>query len=504
MPRVSGVRLNFRARNLFVLSAVFSLAACKVFDASLLDDDGSGSTEDSGVCDSDAGESCGDDDGECAEGTDFDTDEENCGGCGRVCTFGHATGECAAGECANACETGWKDCNADDLDGCEADLASRATCGDCGLSCPFACSGAECVTGSTLAAGSTWTCTTFSSGAARCWGSNMFGQLGSGDTSPSITPRDVKDLVDASRVAVGFGHSCAIRTGRVASCWGSNDRGQLGDGTTAPRTVPVPVQLSNVDGIAVGNAHTCVRSGDELYCWGFNDAGQLGFGDETHRTQPEKLPPASTGPIADVSVGLAHSCAVRTNGEVICFGFNDQGQSGMPNMGDGGTNKVLSPNVVPGIDNAVRISLGHAHGCALTSAGTVRCWGWNGGGQLGDGGFMSRVQPLFVIDATGTQLSNVTRVVAGAKRSCAIRDDGAAFCWGDNTSGALGGGPTPTLQPHAVRVTALEGDILDVAVGEHHTCFLGTLGIRCVGENLQGQLGDGSTAASTAGVDVSL
>jgi alpha-tubulin suppressor-like RCC1 family protein len=494
---------------LFVLSLVGLLAACKVFDASLVPDEDDGSDTDDSVCTAGAEEVCNGRDDDCDddvdEDTNLDADEENCGGCGRVCSFAHATGECSSGVCANGCEEGWKDCNDDDLDGCEADLASRATCGDCGLPCAFACSAGGCVTGATLAAGRTWTCASFSNGTARCWGHNGSGQLGTGDTVTSFLPRDVKELSDATRLTAGFGHSCALREGRVASCWGENDRGQLGDRTTAPRSVPVPVQLEDVDNIAVGLAHTCVQSGVRLYCWGFNDAGQLGFGDNTHRPEPEMIPAADTLDVSDVAAGLAHTCAVRTSGEVICFGFNDQGQSGMPNAGGGGANQVLSPVVVPAIDNATQVALGHAHSCAVTTAKTVRCWGWNGGGQLGDGGFASRPQPLFVIDGSGNQLGNIERVFAGAKRSCAIDSEGAAFCWGDNTSGALGAGPTPSQLAHAVRVMALGSDtILDVAVGEFHTCFLGMLGIRCVGDNDLGQLGDGSTAASTTGVDVSL
>jgi alpha-tubulin suppressor-like RCC1 family protein len=80
-----------------------------------------------------------------------------------------------------------------------------------------------------------------------------------------------------------------------------------------------------------------------------------------------------------------------------------------------------------------------------------------------------------------------------------------AYCWGDNTQGSLGAGPTPPQQPHAVKVTATgEEAVLDIAVGEDHTCFLTAVGIRCVGDNMQGQLGDGTTASSSGGVDVAL
>ncbi len=486
------------------------MASCKVFDPSLVDEGGDeGDDDDSGAECTPVDEMCNERDDDCDMDVDedfnLDDDEDNCGACGRACTFAHASGQCAAGACVNACVEGWKDCNQEDLDGCEASLETKSSCGDCGLTCPFTCSAAACVTGAAVAAGRTWSCLTMSSGGVRCWGSNASGQLGTGDTEPSSMPRDVMALDDATQLALAFGHSCALRDGRVASCWGQNDRGQVGDGTTAPRRAPVPVVLGNVDDIAVGLAHTCARSGDRLHCWGFNDAGQLGLGDNVHRPLPTLVPAKATGDIVDVATGLAHTCAVRSTGEVICMGFNDQGQAGAPPASQGGTDRVLEPVVVPSIADAVQISLGHAHACVVTTTGGVRCWGWNGLGQLGDGTFLSRSAPGDVFDDTGVALTGIERVIAGPIRTCALSGKGEAFCWGDNTEGALGAGSGATQHPRALRVQIEDvASILDIAVGEKHTCFLGGLGIRCMGENQEGQLGDGSTIASRTGVDVAL
>lgn len=506
---VMGVRLDSRTRSLR-LAAFCSLgliAGCKVFDASLVPDGGEGSNaDDSGTCSLGAEELCNGIDDDCDDEIDEDTnltiDVSHCGACGRACSFANsAVGECADSICVNACDNGWDDCNQDDADGCEANLSSRASCTSCDLTCPFACDAGACVSGRAVTAGVTWTCATFETGTARCWGSNVHGWLGTGDTNPSLRPRNVSALTDATQLVAGFGHTCALRRNRVASCWGENERGQLGNNTTLQSTSPVNVALSNVDDISVGNGHTCVRSGTSLFCWGFNDAGQLGFGDNENRPSPEALP-ATIGLIRDVSTGLAHTCAVRESGEVVCFGFNDQGQSGSAT----GV-QVITPTVIGGVDDAIQVTLGHAHSCVLTESRRVRCWGWNGAGQLGDGGFASRSQPLFVLDETGAQLSGVERLVAGARRTCAVTNTQprAAYCWGDNTSGALGAGPTPGQVPNAVKVTALGAEeIFDVAVGDRHTCFLGTTRIGCVGDNQQGQLGDGTVASSTSAVDVSL
>jgi alpha-tubulin suppressor-like RCC1 family protein len=471
-----------------VLWGVMAPSACKVFDPSLVGD-GQGSM-------TDAAELC----------EDTQSDPNNCGACGDVCTFAHASGECAAGECANTCEAGWKDCDDEHLNGCEANLTSKRSCSDCGLTCGFACNAESCVTGVGLTGGSTWTCVTLDDGAARCWGSNTTGQLGTGTQEGTPVPVNVKNMDKAQRLVAGFGHTCALMTGRVASCWGQNDVGQLGDHTTTLHPEPIPVQLSNIDGIAVGLAHTCARSGQILYCWGFNDAGQLGFGNEDAVRDPRMLETTSTGSVFDVSAGLAHTCIIQTGGSVLCWGYNDQGQSGSPSLADGGANEILSPEPVPGITDAATISLGHAHSCVVTNGGTVRCWGWNQAGQLGNGGFDHRFQPDVVRDQTNAVLTGIGKVVGGPDRTCAITTDNAtAYCWGSNPVGALGAGLESAQESRAVKVTVTgTQQILDIAVGLRHTCFLTNVGITCVGDNKEGQLGDGTTVSTASGVDVSL
>src|SRR5262245_46020095 len=142
MPNVRRVRhevrtLLVRTITLIALPAIGLLASCSVFDASLVPPDGPG---DGSTCSPTAAEVCNGVDDNCDnvadEDIDLDTDEANCGGCGNVCTFLHAAGECTDGVCVNECESGWKDCNDSTLDGCESDLASRSSCGDCGLTCP--------------------------------------------------------------------------------------------------------------------------------------------------------------------------------------------------------------------------------------------------------------------------------------------------------------------------------------------------------------------------------
>jgi alpha-tubulin suppressor-like RCC1 family protein len=490
------VRLDFRTLLSMVLWGAVAPSACKVFDPGLLD--GSGSMVDAAPIDA-----------PCEE--DIQNDEANCGGCGDVCTFAHAAaGECTGGTCENACDEEWGDCDENDLSGCETALTSKRHCTGCGLTCPFACSGG-CVGGTSMASGSNWSCALLDNGRARCWGANEQGQLGTNDRDARNAPADVIDMATAIGVVAGFGHSCALLEGRNAACWGQNDVGQLGDGSTTQRLRPVPVALEQIDDISVGFAHTCLRQSTRVWCWGFNDAGQLGLADETTRTSPTMLNPTETGDVTDLAVGLAHSCAIRTGGQVACWGFNDVGQAGSLTEDEGGTNEVHSPELVTGITDARQLYLGHSHSCATTTGGTVRCWGWNQSGQLGNGGFSNRTQPDTVRNEAGTALTMVDHVVAGPERTCAVvgvdakSGLGDAYCWGDNTNGSLGAGPSVGAQsPRAVPVTAVgTAKVKDISVGVHHTCFMTETSIICVGANGEGQLGDGTTVSSATGVEVS-
>ncbi len=196
--------------------------------------------------------------------------------------------------------------------------------------------------------------------------------------------------------------------------------------------------------------------------------------------------------VEQVSAGGYHSCAVIAGGTVKCWGENSSGQ-----LGDGSTEPSPWPVDVAGLTDVVQVSAGDAHTCARTLAGRVLCWGANPSGQLGNGGTGNQLHPVEVVN-----LSGATHVSAGFSHTCAVAD-GAARCWGHNGSGQLGnGGTTNAATP--VNVTGLASGVTQVTTGDYHSCARTANGIQCWGSNENGQLGNtGAGNGSSTPVAVS-
>jgi len=289
----------------------------------------------------------------------------------------------------------------------------------------------------------------------------------------------------ASLVATGFRHSCAITAGGALWCWGYNESGALGDGTVANRPTPVTVASlgTGVTGVAAGG-HTCaVTAAGAAWCWGSNGYGQVGDGTYTQRTTPTAVTGLGSG-VAAVAAGYLHSCALTSAGAVRCWGYNGYGQ-----LGDGTTTNSATPVAVSSLSSGVAaIAAGDQHSCALTSAGAVLCWGANSQGQLGDGTTTGRSTPV-AVSSLGSDVSVIT---AGSYHTCALTNGGALWCWGGNYSGQVGDGTTDTrLTP--VAVSGLGSGVVKVSAGAYSTCaLLSGGGLRCWGANESGQLGDGT------------
>ncbi len=349
-----------------------------------------------------------------------------------------------------------------------------------------------------IAAGSNHSCALTTAGAVHCWGSNGNGQLGDGSTTSQSTPVAVSGLDSGvAAIAAGNSHTCALTTAGAVLCWGFNGSGQLGDGSTTQRTTPVAVSGlgSGVAAIAAGRHHSCaLTTAGAVQCWGNNNSGQLGDGSTMGRSTPVAVSGLDSG-VAAITAGSQHSCARTTAGAVRCWGSNFNGQ-----LGNGTTTDSTTPVAVSGLDSGVAaIAAGHnVHTCALTTAGAVRCWGWNVYGQLGDGSTMGRSTPV----AVSSLGSGVATIVAGTSHSCARTTAGAAHCWGDNFFGQLGDGST-THRTTPVAVSGLGAGVAAIAAGDTHSCALTTAGaVLCWGFNGSGQLGDDSTTQRTTPVDV--
>jgi len=305
-----------------------------------------------------------------------------------------------------------------------------------------------------ITTGRNHTCALLSTGAAICWGSNLNGQLGDGTTANRLTPTEVIGLSsDVTAISGGREHTCALLATGAVTCWGWNEYGQLGDGTTANRLTPIAVTGldSDVTAITGGTRHTCaLLATGAVTCWGDNTDGQLGDGTTANRLTPT----AVTGLDSDVTAitaGHNHTCALLATDAVHCWGYNGYGQ-----LGDGTTANRLTPTAVTGLDSGVTaISASRFHTCALLATGALTCWGWNGYGQLGDGTTANRLTPTAV---TGLS-SDVTAITAETFHTCALLATGAVRCWGYNGYGQLGDNSTA----NRATPTAVTG--LDSGVG---------------------------------------
>ena len=349
--------------------------------------------------------------------------------------------------------------------------------------------------GGAVAAGYEHTCALLSDGTVRCWGSNQFNQLGNGTAINSSTQVAVSGLSGVTAIAAGEVHTCALLSDGTVKCWGNNAKSQLGDGSTINRTTPVAVSgLSGATAIAAGSSHSCaLLSGGTVKCWGDNTTGELGNGSTTSSSTPVAVSGLSGATaIASGGGGLAQdTCALLSNGTVKCWGQNNVGQ-----LGNGSNTNSSTPVAVTGLSGATAIAVGDQHTCALLSDGTAKCWGYGAWGQLGNGSTTGSFTPVAV-----TGLSGATAVAAGFFHSCALLSNGTVQCWGYNSNGQLGDGTT-TNRLTPVAVSSLSGATA-IAAGYEHTCALVSDGtMKCWGYNAVGQLGGGTLADSTTPVTV--
>jgi alpha-tubulin suppressor-like RCC1 family protein/pimeloyl-ACP methyl ester carboxylesterase len=349
-----------------------------------------------------------------------------------------------------------------------------------------------------FAAGWSHSCALTTGGGVKCWGWNEYGQLGDGTTTNHPTPVNVSGLASGvAAIVAGWSHTCALTTGGGIKCWGHNYYGQLGDGTATDHYIPVDVSelSSGVAAIAASGWHTCaLTTGGGIKCWGHNGSGQLGDGTASQRLAPVDINGLTSG-VAAVAAGGSQICALTTGGGIKCWGSNYYGQ-----LGDGTGISRYTPVDVSGLTSGVvAIAAGGIHTCTLTTAGGVKCWGWNERGQLGDGTTASRYTPVDVSGLT----SGVAAIAAGNHHTCALTTGGGVKCWGWNEYGQLGDGTT-TVRLTPVNVSGLTSGVATIAVGGFHTCALLTGGgAKCWGYNYWGQLGDGTTTVRLTPVNVS-
>lgn len=310
-------------------------------------------------------------------------------------------------------------------------------------------------------------------------------------------------LSNVAKISVGTYYSCALLESGQVKCWGKNIEGMLGNGTTTIQSIPVFVSnLTNATDIVASNLHTCASTEDALLkCWGQNASGQLGNGTKIRSLTPvamvmggnKTLPISGLENAKQVSAGRTHSCAVLEDKTIKCWGGNTEGQLGNGNTNLRGTYSVIVSN----ISTATQVGTGLKHTCALLEDKTVQCWGND---QFGVTGIPNRVNNTNTLQPTTVgSLSNVSKLFVGlGAHNCALLTDSKVKCWGLNTRGQLGNNPVPGspdqnatpvyVHTSATDTTPLSG-VVDLAVGEVHTCaLLKDKSVKCWGGGTQGQL----------------
>ena len=415
-----------------------------------------------------------------------------------------------------------------------------------------------------VTAGDYHACALLAAGTVDCWGDNDLGEVGNSPSTGSqtcnqaphacsLTPVAVEGvggvgvLSGVTAISAGVNDSCAVLVTGTADCWGRNDEGQLGDGSfTGPQTCyhqsdgtsyacsTTPTVIEGVGGVGVLSGVTSVSIGEyqacallevgTAYCWGLDLWGSLGNGTTTGEpacvfdatggacmSTPVQVHGLNdvgvlTGAIS-VSAGGLFSCASLAAGTVQCWGYNVEGE-----LGDGATTtresapvSVTALSLAPG---AVTISGGGNHSCALSAAGSVKCWGLNTDGQLGNNTVVNAKTPVQVHAAGNLGfLGGVAAISAAGSHTCALSAAGLVECWGLNSSGQLGNNTvvnakTPVLV-HGVGNVGFLSTVIAISASGNHTCALLTGGtVDCWGLNSSGQLGNNTVVNAKTPVQV--
>lgn len=394
-----------------------------------------------------------------------------------------------------------------------------------------------------LSLGTFHSCASLNDGSVKCWGHGNMGRLGLDSmTGYGSTPGSMSSLpfvavgMAADLVEVGDAYSCAISVSHQLKCWGSNDYGELGAGRSnavayAPgvdsitNLVPVNVGAGRtVLSVAAGLNHTCaILDGGELRCWGGNSQGQLGYNDTNSRGKNA----AEMTSLAAVYLGVGrtalmvdtggkHTCALLDNGEVKCWGGNSNGQLGYDDtLSRGGT--VGSMAALSAVDlgrPAVAIAVGDSFSCAILDNATLKCWGANSRGQLGQdssGDIGKTAGSMAVLSAVNLGVGRTVKSIAlGKEHTCALLDNDKVKCWGFSNSGQLGigypglswGSTVGSMQSLAY-VTIAEGKaVKKLAAGANHNCaILIDNTVQCWGANSFGQLGIDDASIRTGALE---
>lgn len=244
-----------------------------------------------------------------------------------------------------------------------------------------------------LTLGETHSCALTDAGEVFCWGDNSEGQLGVAQIAETHIPTQVPNLSKIIMISAGSYHTCALHTKGEVFCWGGNRSGQIGNKKIQDKSAVNLVQsIKNVIQIAAGGATTCAVTSDRsLACWGDNTFSQIGIENSLDNKNPKILLPGKLellqNIVETVSLGENHACALTIFGSILCWGNNSNNNFQLGRVTKN-SNQFI-PIEVPNVIDIKSVSAGGLHTCALRKDGIIFCWGNNFQGQLGNGMFTS-------------------------------------------------------------------------------------------------------------------
>jgi alpha-tubulin suppressor-like RCC1 family protein len=358
-----------------------------------------------------------------------------------------------------------------------------------------------------LALGTQFTCALTRDATSYCWGADGTGQLGDSSFVGKLVPTPTAGMHSYAAISAAVGTACALDRDGRAWCWGDdpNQPGVRLGYQIAAIAEPTAVRFT---AISVGRKFACgLDAGGSAFCWGENGRGQLGVGD----TLRHAAPAAVTGGLhfTTLAAGFWSVCGLTAAGKAYCWGDNSYGE-----LGSGDTLSVSSPRAVSGTATFRSLAGGSIHACAIATTGGTMCWGANFSGQLGDGTSTGRLVPTAA--AAGLTFTSIRAGRANSifTTTCGLTAAGDVYCWGWNSKGQLGAGPStdpcvPFQAPgttgggpatsicsyRPLKVNGLVG-VVALDVGFEHACALTSVGqIFCWGDNQNGELGDGTGVA---------
>lgn len=342
-------------------------------------------------------------------------------------------------------------------------------------------------------------CFLMADGTAKCVGNGgnyRLGNAGTGNVSTAVAMAAMYGPVRGIQIATsngGYGNigntSCALLSDGTVKCWGLGTSGQRGDNDafsdSALPATPVVDSGNNpilAKYITVGNAHACAVTADgHIDCWGSDANGQLGDNDSTLTPKGHAV---QLGLINEtiVSAGQTHTCSLAANGQAYCWGDNTY--SAVGNGASGGN--VLAPSSVSGTISSRLLGAHGFGGCVVAGDGTMKCWGWNGDGGLGDATQTDRTAPVSVLGG----VANVTKISSNRWGVCELSCGGAIHCAGYGASGEMGNNTSGSINSTPVQTTYVGWQDIGGG-GEHHTCARWYNGqLYCWGSNAYYQIGD--------------